>query len=249
MAVSRALYRADSKRHDEHERSERAAGELRPPVIGSLFASGRLQLLVILSGVLVARSLGPQDRGYFALLVVVAGVCALIGNLGLPAALRTTSRESRGMSGGSCVRWAGSSCSSSPGCSCSRRACSAPSCHGEPERVKTAALTSLLLPPGILALSYGIAILQGQRRFMAFNVLRILPSMLYVAGVILVYFGAGADLVRLMVLWAGLNAVGGFFALAIALRRLRDEPTPSGSRTRGPDAVRPQGAAGNTLAG
>ena len=56
-------------------------------VVGSLVASGGLQLIVIVSGVLVARSLGPQDRGYFALLVVVSGVCALIGNLGLPAAV------------------------------------------------------------------------------------------------------------------------------------------------------------------
>jgi O-antigen/teichoic acid export membrane protein/O-antigen ligase len=202
-------------------------------VAGSLFASGSLQLLVILSGVLVARSLGPEDRGYFALLVVVGGVCALIGNLGLPAAVTYyVAREPRHARGiVSSLGWvfvlqlAGTLL---------LQACALVALvHSEPDRVKTAALTSLLLPPGILAVSYGIGILQGQRRFMAFNILRILPSVLYVVCVILVYFGPGADLVRLMLLWAGLNALGGFFALGIALRRLGDEPAPDAPPARG----------------
>ena len=56
-------------------------------VVGSLAASGGLQLLVIVSGVLVARSLGPEDRGYLALLIVISAVCALAGTLGLPSAV------------------------------------------------------------------------------------------------------------------------------------------------------------------
>ena len=43
-------------------------------------------MLVVVSGVLVARSLGPEDRGYLALLTVVAGVFAIVGTLGLPTA-------------------------------------------------------------------------------------------------------------------------------------------------------------------
>ena len=43
-------------------------------VLGTLAASGGLQLIVIISGVLVARSLGPEDRGYLALLIVIGTV-------------------------------------------------------------------------------------------------------------------------------------------------------------------------------
>ena len=56
-------------------------------IVGSLAASGGLQLIVIVSGVLVARSLGPEDRGYLALLIVISGVFALAGTLGLPSAV------------------------------------------------------------------------------------------------------------------------------------------------------------------
>ena len=53
---------------------------------GTLAAAGVAQVLSVLSGVLVAISLGPQDRGYLAFLVVVSGVCGLLGSLGLPTA-------------------------------------------------------------------------------------------------------------------------------------------------------------------
>jgi O-antigen ligase len=90
----------------------------------------------------------------------------------------------------------------------------------DPPRVQVAAAISLLLPPGILALSFGLAILQGQRRFTSFNVLRILPSTAYVAGVVAVFALNEANLVRLMTLWAVVNLVGGFLALALAVRGL-----------------------------
>ena len=40
-----------------------------------------------ISGVLVARGLGPEDRGYLALIVVVSGICVILGSAGLPTAL------------------------------------------------------------------------------------------------------------------------------------------------------------------
>src|SRR5882724_7035637 len=56
--------------------SDRALG-------GSFAAAGLLQVLLVGSGVVVARSLGAQDRGYLALLIVVSGICTLVGSLGL----------------------------------------------------------------------------------------------------------------------------------------------------------------------
>ena len=83
-----------------------------------------------------------------------------------------------------------------------------------------AAAISLLLPPGILALSFGLAILQGQRRFTAYNILRILPSTAYVVGVVVVYVLNATSLVLFMALWAAVNLIGGVIALAFAVRGL-----------------------------
>jgi len=158
-------------------------------VVGSLAASAGLQLIVIVSGVLVAWSLGSQDRGYLALLIVVSGVCALAGTLGLPAAvtyyIARDPTDARRIT--SSLAWVGAL--QLAGVFVVQAAGLAALVHSDPPRVQVAAAISLLLPPGILALSFGVAILQGQRRFTAFNLLRILPSTAYVAGVVIVYCG------------------------------------------------------------
>jgi O-antigen/teichoic acid export membrane protein len=203
-------------------------------VAGSLVAAGGLQLLIIVSGVLVARGLGPEDRGYLALLVVVSGVCSLAGSIGLPSAVTyyiardpSHAREvasSLLMPG---VVQVGATFAL-------QTAVLVVLVMNEPERVKIAAMISLLLAPGILALSYGLAILQGQQRFTAFNVLRVLPTIAYVAAVLIIFVLDAADLVRLMTIWATTNFVGGFLALAVAVRGL---PT---ARLAGSPPPRPQ---------
>ena len=186
-------------------------------VVGSLAASVGLQLLVVVSGVLVARSLGPEDRGYLALLIVIAGVLALLGTLGLPTATTyyLAQDPSRARRIASSLTWVGVLQ------------------VGTVLVLQTAVLAALVatnrlasksrpqyrfsLPPGILALSFGLAILQGQRQFTAFNLLRILPSAAYVAGVVAIYT-LNAQPRPFMALWAGVNFVGGFFALVVAVR-------------------------------
>src|SRR4051795_10756483 len=54
---------------------------------GSLATAGFLQLVLVASGVIVARALGAEDRGYLALLVVISGICTLVGSLGIPSAV------------------------------------------------------------------------------------------------------------------------------------------------------------------
>ena len=200
-------------------------------IVGSLAASGGLQLIVIVSGVLVARSLGPEDRGYLALLIVVSGVFGLAGTLGLPSAvtyyIARDPAQARRIA--SSLAWVGVL---QVGVVFVLQAAALTALvASDPQNVRVAAVISLLLPPGILALSFGVAILQGQRRFTAFNLLRILPSTAYVAGVVIVYALNATSLVLFMVLWAAVNLIGGFFALAFAVRGLpkhaEKEPDPS----------------------
>ena len=202
-------------------------------IVGSLAASGGLQLIVIVSGVLVARSLGPEDRGYLALLVVVSGVFALAGTLGLPSAatyyIARDPADARRIA--SSLAWVG--VLQVGAVFVLQAAALAVLVASDPQDVRVAAAISLLLPPGILALSFGVAILQGQRRFTAFNLLRILPSTAYVVGVVIVYALNATSLVLFMALWAAVNLIGGFFALAFAVRGLPKRAERSPTRRAG----------------
>jgi O-antigen/teichoic acid export membrane protein/O-antigen ligase len=184
---------------------------------GSLVASGVGQLLLLVSGVLVARSLGPQDRGYLALLVVVSGVCILIGTMGLPLAATyyiARDRSHARLIASSLLRFAVFQVAATLAL---QVAVLAALVLHEPGRVKAAALISLGMVPGVLAFSYGIAILQGQQRFKVFNALRILPTAVYVVAVLVIFLLDAADLVSVMTIWAAANCVCGFLALGVAV--------------------------------
>ena len=192
---------------------------------GSLAAAGISQFVLIVSGVLVARSLGPEDRGYLALLTVVAAVCALIGLAGLPPALtyyiarnRAQARRTAAALVRPAIAQVGAIVALQAGALLLLVA-------DDPPHVKLAALVSLLLGPGILVLTYGYAILQGQHRFDAFNFLRVLPTTCYVLAVLILFLLGWADLVRVMAMWAGATFGGGVLTLAVAVRRLPRPPT------------------------
>jgi O-antigen/teichoic acid export membrane protein len=191
---------------------------------GSLVASGLSQLLLIASGVLVARSLGPQDRGYLALLTVVSGVCILIGTLGLPLAATYYIARDRSHARQIASSLLGPGVILVVATLALQIAVLAALVFHEPERVKVAALISLLMVPGILAFAFGTAILQGQQRFRALNVLRVVPTAVYVVAVLVVFLLDSANLVRLMAMWGAANLVGGFLAMGVAVRGLPTGP-------------------------
>ena len=198
---------------------------------GTLFTSGLTQLLVIVSGVLVARSLGPENRGYFALIVVVSTTCGLIASLGLPSAATyfIASDPGHARKVAASLLW--------PGVVCAgvgvvlQAAVLGALMIDDPKQVKLAAVTSLLLIPGIVAVWYALAILQGQGRFAWFNVLRTLPTASYVVAVLVLFLNGSGDLVSLTVMWVAANFVFGFLALGIAARGLPAASPMTASRS------------------
>ena len=194
---------------------------------GSLVASGVSQVVLIVSGVLVARSLGPQDRGYLALLVVVSGICSLLGSLGLPSAATYYIARDRSHARPIASSLLVPAVLLAAVTLVLQIAVLVPLVMHDPRRVKVAAVISLLLVPGLRAFAYGTAILQGQQRFTAFNVTRILPTIAYVAAVMTVFALHTADLVLLTTMWTMANLFGGLFALAIAVRGLPRPDSPS----------------------
>jgi O-antigen/teichoic acid export membrane protein/O-antigen ligase len=188
---------------------------------GSLVATGTVQALLTVSGVLIARTLGPQDRGYLALLVVVSGICILVGGAGLPTAVTYYIAQNRAHAAGIVRALAFPAVVQVVATALVQFVVLFALVADDPQRVKLAALISLLLVPGILGHSYGLAILQGQERFRAFNLLRVLPTAAYVSFVVAAIVAGTGHLVVLMLSWAGALCVGGAVALTISLRGLR----------------------------
>ena len=198
---------------------------------GSLVTAGVLQLVLVVSGVIVARSLGRDDRGYLALLIVVSGICTLVGSLGIFSAttyymardLPKSRRIVRSLLGQSAVQTAATIAV--------QVAVLVPIVANDPRRVQVAAAISLLLTPGLFAYGYGEAILLGQQRFTAFNIFRAVPTTAYAAFVLLAFVLGLANIVVVMAIWAGANFLGGLLALGVAVRGLpraaSDGPIPS----------------------
>jgi O-antigen/teichoic acid export membrane protein/O-antigen ligase len=187
--------------------------------------------VLVASGVIVARSLGAEDRGYLALLVVISGICTLVGSLGIfsavpyylardPDGSRRIMRSLRGLAVLQVL-----------GTVAVQAVVLIAIAADDPRRVQVAALISLLLSPGIFAYGYAEAILLGQQRFTAFNVFRAVPTTTYAAFVLVAFVLGVADIVVVMAIWAGANFLGGVLALAVALRGLpktaRAGPIPS----------------------
>jgi O-antigen/teichoic acid export membrane protein len=188
------------------------------PLAGSVLTGLVGQAVLIVSGVLAARILGVQDRGYLALLILFPAVLAQIGSLGLP--LAATFELSRDRS-----RWAEV-----------LRTLLRPMVlqdvslvllhagillavfWNDPHAVKVSALLSLAAVPAILGQSYGTAILQGQQRFLAFNVLRALPATSYAVAVLAIFVVGGGNLEWVVVGWIVASLVSAAVTLFVAFR-------------------------------
>jgi O-antigen/teichoic acid export membrane protein len=193
------------------------ARSLRSPVrratLGSVAAGVAAQGALVISGILSARMLGPTDRGYLALIILIPSTVAQLGSLGI--SLATTYFIARQPSSARAV------------VSLVRRPAFAQiavltAIHvivvlfliaGKPDRFTLAALISLGSVPASYAVEYGLAILQGTQRFAVFNLLRIVPTAAY-AGVlvVLVLLSAGS---LTIVFTASLMATIGTGALAL----------------------------------
>ena len=193
---------------------------------GSLVTAGLLQVVLVASGVVVARSLGAEDRGYLALLIVVSGICTLVGSLGIFSAttyymardLTSSRRIVRSLFGLSVAQTAATVAV--------QMAVLVPIVADDPRRVQVAAAISLLLTPGLFAYGYGEAILLGQQRFTAFNIFRAVPTTAYAAFVLLAFVLGLANIVVVMAIWAGANFLGGLLALGVAVRGLPKAGVP-----------------------
>jgi O-antigen/teichoic acid export membrane protein len=193
-------------------------GRLRSPVrratLGSIIAAIGLQAALVISGILSARLLGPTDRGYLALLILIPSTICQVGSLGI--SLATTyfiaKRPSSSAAVVGVVR--------RPALvqvavlTATHVVVVAFLIAGKPDRFIVAAVVSLGSVPASYALEYGLAILQGRQTFGRFNVLRVLPTFIYSGLLVVLALSSSAGLT--MILASSLVGTAGVGALALA---------------------------------
>ncbi|HEY1479694.1 MAG TPA: oligosaccharide flippase family protein, partial [Gaiellales bacterium] len=144
--------------------------------IGTVATALGGQAFLVLSGVLAARLLGVEDRGRFALLAIFPLVLAQLGGMGVPLAVtfRVASGRDSARAAVTAVRPL-----------IAAQLALVLVVHvailllvafpGAPHRMETAGLITLAWTPAALLQGYAEALLQGQARFRAFNLLRLAP--------------------------------------------------------------------------
>jgi O-antigen/teichoic acid export membrane protein len=191
------------------------------PLAGSLLAAALGQGALVVSGVLVFRLLGPRDRGYLGLIVLFPAVLGQLGSLGLPLAATYYLSRQRERSAAIVRLLASAAVAQAAVLLLLHAGILAAVFWSDPHLVRIAALISLPAVPAILAQSYGIAVLQGEQRFAAFNVLRTVPAAAYAAVVLAIYLGGSGNLEWVVVGWICSSVASGLATLVLAVRPLR----------------------------
>lgn len=187
------------------------------------------QALLVMSGILSARILGPEGRGYLAFLVLAPVILATVGGLGLPQALTYwTARDPRGLPAVAraiapayVIQLAGLTLINLvvfmlfvwPG----------------PAEVVVSSVILLVATPAILTTQYAVAIAQGKQRFALASALLLLGPTLYVAGLLVLAVSGQGHLVPIAAAWSLAYACAAVVGLVVGLRGLPAQTTATKS--------------------
>lgn len=189
-----------------------------------------IQAVLILTGTLVARMLGPDGRGYLAALILWPLVITQLGNLGIPSALTYSIARDPSASRGLARLGLSFAFPQALLLIAFQALWLLLILHGDPHQVRVAGWLTLALVPAMLAQQYGLALLQGHLRLRLFNGLRLLPWLLYALGVVSL-FAVGEDaIVPIVGALLGAFLISGSTCLASGLRFSRGEGTPTVDR-------------------
>jgi O-antigen/teichoic acid export membrane protein len=158
--------------------------------IGSFVSGAAAQAGLLGSGILSSRILGPEDRGYLALLILAPLILCHVGGLGLPLATTYYIGKTPASAGAIIRLLVKPALLQIAVFGVVEALVLRTYADGQPADVQRAALLCGLLLPSWLASEYGYAILQGQQRFGVFNVVRSWSKLLH-ALILAVIFALG----------------------------------------------------------
>ena len=201
---------------------------LRSPTAGSVVAGLGIQAALVVSGPILARMLGLEGRGQLAALILWPFVIAQLGSLGLPLAITYFIAQRRAS-----VR------------SITRAALSfaVPQTlllmalhgavlllllRGESSSIRLAGIATMAIVPAFLAKEYGLAMLQGQQRFAAFNTLRMLIPAVYAGGVAALFVVDARGILAVVLVMITANTALGAITLLTGLRAAGSEDSAAG---------------------
>ena len=178
------------------------------------------QAVLLISGILVARALGPEGRGYLALLVIFPAILSQLGSLGLPQAatyfIATNRDDARVIYNRLKVPILG-------------QVLVIVIIHfvivslyvrQQSGEVIIAGYLSLVVIPGMIAQQYGLAILQGCQMYRPFNVMRLMPATLYAILILSIFLAQVASLPSIAFVWVCSYVMVGFFTAYLAIYRV-----------------------------
>ena len=170
-------------------------GATQRAIAGSLATAFASQGALVVSGILVARLLGPEDRGFLALVILVPTIVTQVVGLGVSAALPYfIARDPESVPSVVAAIRRPTVIQMVVGAAIHGAAVLLIFRDADPS-VQLAAAISLLIVPGALLQELAIAVLQGMRHFRSYNVLRLLPVLAYAAGVVVLFVTGVGDLV------------------------------------------------------
>lgn len=158
--------------------SKRLSG-IQRSTIGSMLSGFASQGGLLVSGILSSRILGPEDRGYLALLILVPLLLANVGTLGLPLATTYFVGKTPTRAGAVARSLVKPALAQLVVLGIIQVLILRQFTESRAVDVQLAAVLCALLLPSWLASEYGYALLQGQQRFGALNLVRCWASVLH----------------------------------------------------------------------
>jgi O-antigen/teichoic acid export membrane protein len=200
---------------------------LRGPMSRNLGAAVGVQACLLISGTLSARLLGPEKRGYLAILLAWPSAIGQLGAVGMSLAA-TYFLSARLISGTELV-------------AVLRRPAAAQLIvltmlnaavilgytfiSGAP--ILLAACISLAQLPATICLDYGLAFVVGTRRHGTASIMRVVSPATYSIGLIALYVSHSHSLAPVAVVASAAAVISGLFALITGLRALRTVHAPN----------------------
>ncbi len=198
--------------------------KLRLDVLNSVATGFLAQAILIVSGILAARILSVESRGYLALLIIFPSILTLLGSAGLPQAV-THYIAKYNSSSGILLKI--------------RRVFILQIClvfllhavllvlylQNQAHSVVVSGCLTLIATPALLCQIYGLSVLQGLGNFKSLNLLRLFLPALYAAGLLILFLTNNGNLISIALVWTIACMLSGVLSLLLALSAVRIHAT------------------------
>jgi O-antigen/teichoic acid export membrane protein len=200
--------------------------------IGAILSGLWVQVALLFTGILSARILGVEDRGHLALLWLIPLSIAALLNLGLPLAAIFYIAKDRSRTRAVVRSLAPIATAQIVGLVAVQAVALAIYLQGQSHHVVVSGLVSLPWAASVVMQLYGLALFQGQSRFLAFNVARVAPMTLYATATIVLFLAGEGTLFSLTLAAVASNVLTGIGSLAVGLTSLPTSPGGAAAPSR-----------------